>query len=238
MIKIELHSHPIGGSSCADGNTELAVQKYLDAGYGGVVCLTHYGRYYYDCYPGQTHKEKIDFFFKVYDDFAKIANKNGLKTFFATEVRCVATNTEYALIGFDRDFLYNNSPLFDLTQQELFEVAEKNGFFMFQTHPFRTGVIAGDPKYLHGAECFNGHYHHANNNDKARKFCEDNNLIGVAGTDYHHDDQPLTAGIMIPKTINTEQELASFLKNGNLQLVTDFDLYEKAFNEHLQKKGK
>ena len=238
MIKIELHSHPIGGSTCADGNTELAVKKFVDGGYGGVVCATHYSNYCYESYPGKTHKEKIDFFFKVYDDFARVANKNGLKTFFAAEVRCVPTKTEYAVIGFDRKFLYDNPPLFECSQQELFEIAEKNGFFMFQTHPFRTDVIAGDPKYMHGAEFFNGHYHHNNHNADAQKFCIENNLIKVSGTDYHHDDQPLTAGIMIPETINTEKELADYLKKGEFEIVADAAAYKKAFEEHLHKKGK
>ena len=239
MIKVELHSHPKGGSPCADGDSQLAVQKFIDAGYGGVVCSTHYSKPYYEnVFLGQTHKEKIDYFFKVYDDFVKIANEKGLKTFFGAEVRCVPTNTEYILVGFDRAFLYENPPLFNLSQQELFEVAEKNGFFMYQSHPFRTAVTVGDPKYMHGAESFNGHYHHINNNDIAQKFCKENNLVGLVGTDYHHDDQPLTTGIMLPKSIDTEKQLAEFLKKGEFSVVVDKDLYEKSLEKHLQRKNK
>ena len=237
MIKVELHSHPLGGSPCADGDNLLAVKKFIDAGYGGVVCTTHYSKSYYEnVFLGQTHKEKIDYFFKVYDDFAKIAKENGLKTFCATEIRCVPTNTEYTLVGFDRAFLYDNPPLFNLSQQELFVLAEKNGFFMYQTHPFRTDVVAGNPEFMHGAECFNGHYHHKNNNELAKEFCEKYNLIGLVGTDYHHDDQPLTTGIMLPENINTEQELADFLKQGVFNVVADKDLYEKSLDKHLQRK--
>lgn len=236
MIKCEMHCHPCGGSDCADGNNNLAVEKFVKAGYGAVVCTTHYAKRYYDGYIGQTHKEKIDYFFKVYDDFAKIANANGIKTFCATEIRCLPTNTEYTVIGFDREFLYNNPPLFELGQQELFELADKNGFFMYQTHPFRVGVTAGDPKFMHGAECFNGHYHHVNSNKLAQEFCDKYNLIGVSGTDYHHDDQPLTTGLMLPENINTEKELAEFLKKGNLELVVYKEAYEKALEKHVQGK--
>ena len=236
MIKVELHSHPIGGSPCADGNTKLAVQKFIDAGYGGVVCTSHYSKPYYENFLGQTHKEKIDFFFKVYDDFAVVANEKGLKTFFGAEIRCLPTNTEYIVVGFDRAFLYDNQPLFNLSQQELFELADKNGFFMYQTHPFRTGVIAGNPKFMHGAESFNGHYHHINNNDCAKEFCEKNNLVGVVGTDYHHDDQPLTTGINLPKSIDTEKQLAEFLRKGDFKFVADKELYEKSLEKHLQRK--
>ena len=104
-MKIETHFHAFGGSRCADGNNELAVEKYLQAGYDGVVVTTHYCLSYYVWYSPLSHKEKMDYFFKVYDDFATIANKRGLKTFFGAEVRCVPTNTEYMLLGFDRQLL-------------------------------------------------------------------------------------------------------------------------------------
>lgn len=235
MIKLETHLHAIGGSVCADGNSDLTVKKYIDAGYNAVVVTTHYSRNYYVSYPGQSHKEKIDYFFKVYDDFANIANQKGLKTFFGVEVRCLPTNTEYMLIGFDREFLYNNIPLFCYSQQELFALAQKYGLFMYQSHPFRTNVTAGDPKFMHGAESFNGHYHHINDNTNAKKFCEENNLVGLSGTDYHHDDQPITAGIYIPDGIETEKELAKCYFDKNFTLIKEEEKYLTALNVYRNK---
>ncbi|MBQ7348373.1 MAG: hypothetical protein IJW47_00110 [Clostridia bacterium] len=128
-MKIETHFHAFGGSHCADGNNKLAIEKYLQAGYGGVISTTHYGVGYYVSYPALSHKEKVDYFFKVYDDFANEAEKCGLKTFLGAEVRCVPSNTEYMLIGFDRQFLYDNIPLFCYSQKQLFELAEKTRVF-------------------------------------------------------------------------------------------------------------
>lgn len=236
MIKLETHLHAIGGSVCADGNTELAVNKYKEAGYGAIVVITHYTSGCYKRYPGDTHKEKIDYFFKVYDDFAKVANAQNIKTFFGAEIRCLPTNTEYMLIGFDREFIYNNPPLFLLSQQQLFELAEENGFLMYQTHPFRTGVTVGDPKYMHGAESFNGHYHHYNSNEVANRFCEENHLIKLSGTDYHHDDQPISAGIYIPENIGDNMDLVQFIKKNNLKLIEDKELYQKAYLQYLERK--
>ena len=145
--------------------------------------------------------------------------------------------TEYMLLGFNRAFLYDNPRLYELSQQELFALADKNGIFMYQTHPFRAGVKAGDPKYIHGAECFNGHYHHPNNNILAEKFCKENNLIGLSGTDYHHDDQPITAGIFIPNEINDEHALVEYIFKNHFTNIKDEDLYLKSFKEHLEKKN-
>ena len=235
MIKTETHFHAFGGSDCADGNNQTAVDKYLQKGYGAIVATTHYSKYAYDNYPQKTHKEKIDYFFKVYDDFASMANKNSIKTFFGAEIRCADCNTEFSVIGFDREFLYNNPPLFNLTQEQLFLLCEKNGFFMYQTHPFRSGVIAGNPKFLHGAESYNGHFVYEGGNDLADKWCDENNLIKMSGTDYHHDYQPITAGIYIPFDIENEKQLAKFLLKGNLHLIKDEDLRRCEYVKYYQR---
>lgn len=233
MIKLETHCHIKGFSPCGDGDLSLTIKKYKESGYKAITVTNHFSKNYYDeFYQGKTDREKIDYFFNTYDTFSALCKKNAIKTFFGLEVRCLPTNTEYMLLGFDRAFLYDNSHLFDLSQEELFALADKNGIFMYQTHPFRTGVKVGNPKFMHGAEIFNGHYHHDNQNFLAEKFCKENNLIGVSGTDYHHDDQPITAGAFIPDDINDETALANYYFNNQFTNVTNFELYEKSFKEH------
>ena len=232
MIKLETHCHIKGFSPCGDGDIEKTISKYKESGYGAIMVTNHFSKKYYeDYYQGQTDKEKIDYFFKIYDEFSMLCKNNGIKTFFGLEVRCVPTNTEYMLLGFDRVFLYDNPHLFNLSQEELFLLAEKNGIFMYQTHPFRSGVKAGNPRFMHGAESFNGHYHHDNGNDLAQKFCTENNLVGMSGTDYHHDSQPITAGAFIPENIDDEKALAKYFFENKFTNITDFELYEKSFNE-------
>ncbi len=233
MIKLETHCHTKGFSPCGDGDLELTVKKYKESGYGAITVTNHFSKnYYQDYFKGQTDKEKIDYFFRTYDEFSLLCEKNDIKTFFGLEVNCLPTSTEYMLLGFDRAFLYDNPHLFALSQEELFALADKNGILMYQTHPFRTGVKAGNPKFMHGAESFNGHYHHDNNNHLARIFCEQNNLIGLSGTDYHHDEQPITAGALIPEYIKDEKALAKYFFENKFINITDFELYEKCYKKH------
>ena len=237
-MKLELHFHPKGGSNCADGDNLLAVKKYAELGYNAIVATTHYDINYYMTYPGVSHKDKVDYFFKVYDEFEKVANDYGLKTFLGTEIRCIPTRTEYMLLGFDRQFLYDNVPLFLYSQQGLFELAEKHGFLMYQTHPFRTNVVAGLSEFMHGAESFNGHYHHQNNNDLAKEFCDNNGLISLSGTDYHHDDQPITSGVLVPDDIENEKQLAKCILEKNFTLINEENKYLTAYQNHLDLKAK
>ena len=231
MIKLETHCHTYGASSCANTPNEIIVQKYLQAGYGAIVVTNHFSVHSYNNYfVGNTHKEKTDSYFRFIDEFSKVCQKVGIKTFWGTEVR-TAEDTEYMVIGLPKSEYYN-TPLFNLTQKELFELTEKHGAFMYQTHPFRNGVRVGDPKFLHGAEAFNGHYHHVNNNDKAAKFCKENGLIGLSGTDYHHPDQPVTAGIYAPKEMQTNEDLIKFLFDNNFKIIKEEAVYFDALKKY------
>jgi hypothetical protein len=237
MIKLETHCHLRGTSGCADTDIDLLIERYASAGYGGIVATNHFS---YDCFDsclkGDTRRQKIDNFFEVYQDFSKKCKEKNIRTFWGAEVRVkderTSRGTEYVVLGLPKSAYYEGELLFNLDQKGLFELAEKHGAFMYQSHPFRVGVLAGNPKYLHGAEYFNGHYHHVNNNELAREFCRENNLIGLSGTDFHHKDQPITAGIMLPEEISNEEQLVKFLFDDNFTLIQEEEKYLSALKKH------
>lgn len=222
MIKLETHCHSKGGSGCAKCEPDYIVDRYKNEGYGGIVLTNHYCKICYDEYAGKTHKEKLDFYFSLYKGFKAACENAGLKSFFGAEIRAVTLDFEYKefmLLGFDEKFLYDNKPLFYYNQKELYELAEDNGLLLYQTHPFRRGVNLGDVRYMHGAEAFNGHVNHINNNELANDFCETFGLIKLSGTDYHDIGQPIKGGIFIPETVNTNKELAEYIFNNKAELI-------------------
>lgn len=232
MIKFETHAHSFGTSTCADCPLDRAVEIFKEHGYGGVAIINHISRHSFKYMGGSTYKENCDLFFEYYRKTKERFNASGIKTLFGAEVRAVLDDkntVEYAIIGLDEKYFYEK-PLFDCTQKELFNIAEKNHAFMYQTHPFRTGVFSGDPRYMHGAEAFNGHYHHINNNDLANKFCEENNLIKMSGSDFHHADQPLTGGIYLPEYVDDEKKYAEFLLAGKFELICEKETYLDRLN--------
>jgi len=228
MIKIETHCHT-GGSKCADCAPELIAKNYKAAGYGGAIITNHLQKAYFDTYPGDTVREKYRYFLRVYEEAELAFKKIGLKTFLAAEVLANEPqgHSEYIICGFDERFLFDRDPLFYYSQKELFELCDKNGVFMYKCHPFRTRELCGDPKYMHGAEAFNGHFHHFNFNALATDFCEKNGLIKMSGTDYHHDGQPITAGMFVPDDINDEKTLVSYIRNSDFERIEDVIGYEK-----------
>ena len=231
MIKLETHCHTKGTSSCADADEDYLVREYVKAGYGAVTVTNHVSVACFPYYPGESKAEKIRFYFSCYERMREKFSAVGIKTFCAAEVRCVPENgrsvgTEYTVVGITEKMMADNPYLFTLTQRQLFSFAEKNGLFMYQTHPFRENVTVGDPRYMHGAEAFNGHYHQFNYNALAEDFCKRNGLIGLSGTDFHHEGQPITAGIYIPEDICTEAQLIEFLFKNSFDMIKDDVTYE------------
>ncbi len=230
MIKLQTHCHTKGGSPCGHATSEELIQDAISCGYDGVVVTNHYSRAAYDTYPGETHKEKIDYYFSLISDVMKKGTALGLKVFYGTEVRINLPHelfAEYMVYGFEPKFIYDNKPLFELDQKELFELCEKNGLFMYQVHPFRKGGFTGDPKFMHGAEYFNGHVGHYNDNKYAREFCQKHNLIKMSGSDYHDKGQPLLGGIYIPNNINDSVELAKAIMRNEHKVIDDQEIYLK-----------
>ncbi len=233
MIKIELHCHTLFGSVCAYADAETIVERYTEQGYNGVVITNHFCESYFNDYKGETRKEKLDFYFSLFDEVKELGEKRGFRVFLGSEIK-VENQNDYLLFGFDRSFFYDNKPLYYYTQEEMFKLADKNGLFFAQAHPFRNNVRAvGNPKFMHGIEEFNGHYHHQNNNDKAKEFCEKNNLIGLSGTDFHRPNQPITAGIFIPDNVKNEKQLVECLFNRNFSLYRDEREYEENFKRFI-----
>ncbi len=231
---LETHAHSLGGSHCAECPADKLIDFYVEKGYNGIVLTNHICYDAYKNYPGDSHKEKMDYYLSLFDDFKQKGEQKGLKIFLGAEVRSFTTDNtymEYMLYGFDRKLLYDNKPLFQFTQEELFKLSEKNGLFMYQTHPFRHIVTLGNPKFMHGAESFNGHKNHFNFNAMANKFCDDNNLIKMSGTDYHEIGQGIIGGIIVPDDIDSERKLTDYIFNHKLTLVCDTALYEKLLRE-------
>lgn len=234
MIKFEMHAHTKGGSSCGKADAKTIIEEYKNARYGGIVITNHLSAGNYgQSLIGETHKEKMDYFFSLYENVKLEGQKFNIKVFCGVEVRDCA-GTEYMLCGFNKRFLYDNKPLFTFSQKELFDMCEKEKILMYQTHPFREGCVCGDYRYVHGVEVFNGHFHHFNNNALSLDFATEHNLIKMAGTDYHCINQPLTSFMLIPENVNDEVALAEYLLSGKAEYFGDEKLY---IEEHKKYKG-
>lgn len=225
--KLEMHAHTKGGSSCAQADENELAEIYARAGYGGVVLTNHCCEASFSLYPGETHKEKLDFYFSLYEKFRVAVGKKGILPFLGSEVRAYDAEgyfSEYLLYGFDRAFFYDNPPLYTYTQKELFALCEEAGIFMAQSHPFRSHVKAGYYEYLHGVEAYNGHIGHENRNAVAEAFADGFHLKKISGTDFHEVVHIPKGGIFVPETVRDDGTLKAFLFSEQAPLIRDGEI--------------
>lgn len=230
MIKIETHCHTRNSSRCASAFPNSLIEEYKEKGYGGAVLTNHLCYNYFSAYEGKTERQKIEFYISLIRQFEKACKENDFRCFYGAEILVKTPDNayrEFILVGFNKSFLRANKPLFYYTQEELFEIAEKHGFYLYQTHPQRGTIVFGNPKYMHGAESFNGHVNHQNNNAKAKEYIVEKGLKMMSGTDYHDAYQPITGGIYIPENIKTNKQLAKYLRENQPKLIEEVELYEK-----------
>lgn len=224
MIKTEMHLHVKGGSPCALSPINEVFPIYKEAGYNAIVLTNHYSLDAFSAYPVEGEQERKQFFIDIYNDFKFEAQKYGIKTFFGVEVRALDKDgyfSEYLLYGIDEKFILESPLLYTLTQRELYHLAEENGLFMAQSHPFRDFVKVGHHRHMHGVEVYNGNPYHIEyaHNSFAKFYAEEFCKVMISGTDFHKSTDIPTGGIYLPEDITTNKELANYLLNNQPKII-------------------
>ena len=154
-----MHFHTKNTSNCANVKAEDAVEKYIEAGYDGIVVTDHLSPSTYMKYGREllSWKKKVDFFLRGYKEALETANGR-INVLLGMELRFRTSEGEndYLVYGLTEDFLYKHPNLLEMNIKKFYELAHKNGFLVFQAHPFRVGMKVTNPKYLDGVEIING----------------------------------------------------------------------------------
>ncbi len=216
MYRLDTHVHTSQVSPCGKHSGSRMVQKYKTAGFDGIIITDHYKEDIFASFGDIPFEKKIDCFLAGYRDAAEEGAQLGLDVFLGMELSLVSTvPNEYLLYGFDCDFLINNPELYNLTPDELVQLARENNLALFQAHPFRPGMIP--LPQIGGAEVFNGHFNHNSQNDVALKFAEENGLLKIAGSDCHDPQDVANSGILLK---SRPKNLVETLLSQDFEIIT------------------
>lgn len=217
-VKVEMHLHVKGTSSCAHVGVKEIIKEYKDKGYSGIVCTNHFNETSYKYLFGITNNRKIKTFFNAFDSLKEEGLKNNIKVYFGMELAlkgedyCLTNKecTEILVYGITKEeFLELQKSILYLSHEELLDMANKKGWVLVQSHPFRPRTRR--EKLVHGAEVINTHTKHDNKNNLAKEYAKENNFIETCGSDYH--DKGMAKGFLEFENIPLdEKELAKLLK--------------------------
>lgn len=217
----EMHYHTKNTSNCANIKAEDSVEYYINAGYDGIVVTDHLSSSTYMKYGRELlpWKKKVDFFLRGYKA-AKKSAKGRINIILGMELRFRTSegDNDYLVYGITEDFLYNTPELLNLNIKKFYEICQKNGFLVFQAHPFRFNMKVTNPQYLDGIEVFNGNPRHNANNDIAEMWAKKYDLLVTSGSDYHELEDLGIGGIYFNKEIKDGKDLVKELKTRQYEL--------------------
>ncbi|MBE6804378.1 MAG: PHP domain-containing protein [Ruminococcaceae bacterium] len=217
----EMHLHTKDTSNCANVKASVAVEEYIKAGYDGIVVTDHLSPSTYMKYGRELlpWKKKVDFFLRGYKAAKKAANGR-IPVLLGMELRYRTSegDNDYLVYGITEDFLYNTPELLNLNSKKFYELTQKNGFLVFQAHPFRVGMKVTNPKFLDGIEIFNGNPRHNSSNDIAEMWAKKYGLMVTSGSDYHEIEDLGTGGIYFNKDIKDNKTLVEELLKKEYEL--------------------
>ena len=153
----ETHLHTCEASKCGKIHGEDYIPYMMEKGYSGLVVTDHFfnGN---TCVPAcLSWKDRIDFYCSGYERALKAAQGTDFNVMFGVEFNF--NKDEYLLYGIDKQWLYDNECIMEMTRHELFDAVHKAGGIMIQAHPFRERDYLSDiklaPTAADGVEVYN-----------------------------------------------------------------------------------
>lgn len=223
LYRIDLHTHTKEVSSCGQVPARRLVELYHQAGYDGVVITDHFYEGYFESLTGLTWNQKIDCFLSGYRNAAEVGAKLGFHVLLGAEFRFTENNNDYLMYGFEENFLLNQQALYSLSLAQFYQHTTNTNILIYQAHPFRSGMIPANPRYLHGVEVFNGNPRHNSRNQLAYEYAIKHGLKMSSGSDFHQPQDLGSGGIMVTEEITAATQLTRLLREDRVLGYLGFD---------------
>lgn len=180
----ELHCHTAGVSGCASISPEQLVRLYAGAGYAGIVFTNH-------MHFGKIKNEKdlrleAERHIKEYEIGKKEGERVGINVMFAAELRFTGDENDFLFYGPDPEFYLNLDYSKTRNLSDFSEAYRNDDNLLLQAHPFRTGMTLAPLEYIDGVEVYNLNVRHNSRVGIAAQYAEENGLISICGSDFHH----------------------------------------------------
>lgn len=216
--KYEIHSHTKETSRCGKIRGAELVQKYIDAGYSGIVITDHYSPMTFDPKDFFNKKSAIDHYLRGYRA-AKAHETEDFSVLLGVELRFYCTVNDYLIYGVSEEMLYELPFLLPLQLKAASKLLRQNGCAVIQAHPFRKFITRANTKHLDGVEILNGKTPKALN-DMAKNWADSfAPNIQVGGSDVHSDVSLASSGIITQEPIKTNADLMRILRSGEFEII-------------------
>ncbi len=207
---IDMHAHTSGISECCLGDTETVIKVAKENGIDGIVLTNHYQKSYLkNGSPAEFAKRYTD----EYRMAKRLGDEIDVTVIYGMEVTMHRHDNSHLLIyGLDESFTEEFPEVYDMTQDELYNLVKERGGLLIQAHPFRKGYYPLDPRFLDGYELSCHPWYYTSAYDDVMALVLKHSALLTTGADYHHDVpyRPY-CGAFLPDTVKDPTSLAHAL---------------------------
>ncbi len=212
----ETHTHTAESSPCGQVTSKRIAEIYSDSGYSGLIVTDHVSKGGCVAKNGDW-QNTADNFIRGFEALREEGKKKGLHVLYGMEISLVDVRCDLLVYGLEPDFLRKTKEIYFYKQKDLFDLVKSEGGIMISAHPYRGYCELPDPLYLHGVEVFNGNPRHDSKNETANEWAQENNLIKLAGSDFHQE-QDISSGVYLYNKPDNISGFVEMIKNGDYEL--------------------
>ena len=208
----ETHMHTCQGSACGKSTGKEQARFYRDRGFTGIIVTDHF-------FGGNTAvdrtlpwKERIDLFWRGYEDAREEGEKIGLDVFPGLEQNFAGD--EYLVYGLTKEYMTAHPEMERWTRRQQLEEVHKAGGCVIQAHPFRMrdymdrirlGVLFCDG--IEAANAGNTQIQDA----RAWRLGQEYHLVMTAGSDNHHAPADQLFGVELEKRLTSIEDYVKII---------------------------
>ena len=218
--KYEMHTHTSPVSRCGRVSVKDIMNMYIEKGFSGIVLTDHYSPLTWYDQSLVAPQKKIEFYLQSYREMKKIAPSD-FTVMFGMELRHYATSNDYLIYGMDDKWLEKQGNLMAVWEKKVYEMMHKEGYLVYEAHPFRPGRTRCNTDYIDGVEIYNGKTE-KKYNDKAEKWAKEKGLLAVSGSDFHKLEHAGRGGIITEKPIKNNADLLETLKSMDFEMIKTY----------------
>ena len=208
----ETHMHTCQGSACGKSTGKEQARFYRDRGFTGIIVTDHF-------FGGNTAvdrtlpwKDRIDLFWRGYEDAREEGEKIGLDVFPGLEQNFAGD--EYLVYGLTKEYMTAHPEMERWTRRQQLEEVHKAGGCVIQAHPFRMrdymdrirlGVLFCDG--IEAANAGNTQMQDA----RAWRLGQEYHLVMTAGSDNHHAPADQLFGVELEKRLTSIEDYVKII---------------------------
>jgi len=216
----ETHMHTCLASACGKSTGKEHVRFYKERGYTGIIITDHFFRGNTCISRELPWEERVNLYFRGYEDAKEEGDRAGLDVFFAMEEN--HAGDEYLIYGLDREFMLAHPEMEHWTRRQQLEEVHRAGGCVIQAHPFRMrgymDRIRLGLRFCDGIEAANAG-NEALDDARAIRYGTEYGLVMTAGSDNHHSPAETLYGVELDQRLTSIRDYVKIVLNhGTIRL--------------------